>query len=276
MDAVALRIFLDGDRREVREHVRAVLARPEFSRPAEPLPTEEYRERVSEWTRTLASTGGPALLFPEEFGGLGRVGDAIAALRDARPLRPLAAGQVRGPVRPLRRRGPPPRHPLAPRALPEPDRDLRAAGRLRDERVGPRLERAERADPGHLRRRDAGVRGHDADRGGPQGLHRQRRPRRADGGGLLPARRRRRASAACTASWSRSATRAARSARACGSRTAATSSASTASTTGASTSTTCGCRARTCSTATRRSAPRASTRARSRTRTGASSRCSAP
>jgi acyl-CoA oxidase len=79
VDAVALRIFLDGDRREVREHVRAVLARPEFSRSAEPLPTEQYRERVSEWTRTLASTGGPALLFPEEFGGLGRVGDAIAA-----------------------------------------------------------------------------------------------------------------------------------------------------------------------------------------------------
>jgi acyl-CoA oxidase len=79
VDAVALRILLDGNRREVREHVRAVLARPDFSRSAEPLPTEEYRERVSEWTRTLASTGGPSLLFPEEFGGLGRVGDAIAA-----------------------------------------------------------------------------------------------------------------------------------------------------------------------------------------------------
>jgi acyl-CoA oxidase len=79
VDAVALRILLDGDRREVREHVRAVLSRPEFAKPDEPLPTDEYRERVSEWTRTLASTGGPALLFPEEFGGLGRVGDAIAS-----------------------------------------------------------------------------------------------------------------------------------------------------------------------------------------------------
>ncbi len=79
LDSVALRILLDGEHRDVREHVRAVLARPEFSRPAEPLPTDEYRELVSEWTRTLASTGGPALLFPEEFGGLGRVGDAIAA-----------------------------------------------------------------------------------------------------------------------------------------------------------------------------------------------------
>jgi acyl-CoA oxidase len=78
VDAVALRKLLDGPRREVREHTRAVLARPEFSKPAEPMPTEEHRARVSEWTRTLASTGGPALLFPEEFGGLGRVGDAIA------------------------------------------------------------------------------------------------------------------------------------------------------------------------------------------------------
>ena len=79
VDAVALRHYLDGDRREVREHVRAVLCRDEFRKPDEPLPTAEYRERVSEWTRTLAATGGPALLFPEEFGGLGRVGDAIAA-----------------------------------------------------------------------------------------------------------------------------------------------------------------------------------------------------
>ena len=43
VDAVALRVLLDGERREVREHVRAVLARPEFSKPDEPLPTEEYR-----------------------------------------------------------------------------------------------------------------------------------------------------------------------------------------------------------------------------------------
>jgi len=78
VDSVALRVLLDGPRREVREHTRAILSRPEFAKPAEPMPTEEYRARVSEWTRMLASTGGPALLFPEEFGGLGRVGDAIA------------------------------------------------------------------------------------------------------------------------------------------------------------------------------------------------------
>jgi acyl-CoA oxidase len=78
VDAVALRRLLDGEHRLAREHTRAVLAGQEFAKGSEPLPTEEYRAQVTEWTRTLASTGGPALLFPEEFGGLGRVGDAIA------------------------------------------------------------------------------------------------------------------------------------------------------------------------------------------------------
>jgi len=79
VDASALREVLDGRYRIVREHTRAILARPEFSKPSDPLPTEDYRELVTEWTRKLAGTGGPALLFPEEFGGLGRVGEAIAS-----------------------------------------------------------------------------------------------------------------------------------------------------------------------------------------------------
>jgi acyl-CoA oxidase len=79
VDPVALRIFLDGEQRLVREHVRAVLASPRFAKPSDPLPTEEYREKVAEWTSALAETGGPSLLFPEEFGGLGMVGSAIAS-----------------------------------------------------------------------------------------------------------------------------------------------------------------------------------------------------
>jgi acyl-CoA oxidase len=79
LDAVALRRFLDGEHREIREGVRGVVSRPEFVKAAEPLPTEAYREQVTEWTRILASTGGPSLLFPEEFGGLEKVGAAIAA-----------------------------------------------------------------------------------------------------------------------------------------------------------------------------------------------------
>jgi acyl-CoA oxidase len=79
VDAVVLRRFLDGANRDVREYTRAMLVRPEFQKPDRPLETEEYRALVSQWTKTLASTGGPALLFPEEFGGLGRVSDAIAS-----------------------------------------------------------------------------------------------------------------------------------------------------------------------------------------------------
>ncbi|HEX3262457.1 MAG TPA: acyl-CoA dehydrogenase [Solirubrobacterales bacterium] len=79
VDPVALRRLLDGEYAIVREHVRAVLLRPEFEKPPAPPPTERYREQVSERARILAATGGPSLLFPEEFGGLGRVGAAITA-----------------------------------------------------------------------------------------------------------------------------------------------------------------------------------------------------
>src|SRR3954462_6234294 len=79
VDAVALRRFLDGENAIVREHVRAVLSRPEFCKPPAAPPTERYREQVLERAKTLAATGGPSLLFPPEFGGLGRVGSAITA-----------------------------------------------------------------------------------------------------------------------------------------------------------------------------------------------------
>jgi acyl-CoA oxidase len=72
-------VFLDGAEREVREGVRAVIARPEFVKGDAAPATAEYRELVMDWARTLARTGGPALLFPTEFGGLGRVGAAIAS-----------------------------------------------------------------------------------------------------------------------------------------------------------------------------------------------------
>src|SRR4051812_47689801 len=78
VDPVALRRLLDGEYAIVREHVRAVLSWTEFKKPPAPPSTERYREQVSERARILAATGGPSLLFPQEFGGLGRVGAAIA------------------------------------------------------------------------------------------------------------------------------------------------------------------------------------------------------
>jgi len=79
VDAVSLRRFLDGENAIVREYVRAVLALPEF-RPLETPPDrDEYRAQVMERARELAKTKGPSLLFPPEYGGLGRVGAAITA-----------------------------------------------------------------------------------------------------------------------------------------------------------------------------------------------------
>ena len=79
IDAVALRRYLDGPHRVVREHVRGVLAHPDLARDPAPASTAEHRRRVSEQARALARTGGTALGFPSEFGGLDRVGASIAA-----------------------------------------------------------------------------------------------------------------------------------------------------------------------------------------------------
>ena len=77
-DAVVLRRLLDGNYHEVREQIRDVLAQPEFA-PAIALPTEEYRERVLGWAKTLAEEGLTAPGFPEQFGGLGDPGANVAA-----------------------------------------------------------------------------------------------------------------------------------------------------------------------------------------------------
>ena len=79
VDAVALRKFLDGEHREIRELIRGVVSRPEFTDVDWPLTDEAYREQVMEWMRLLASSGGTAMGFPAEFGGLDRVGGAVAS-----------------------------------------------------------------------------------------------------------------------------------------------------------------------------------------------------
>ena len=108
-------------------------------------------------------------------------------LRDARVRGPVAAGQERGAVGPVRRRHPGPRQRRAARALaarrhgPEPPR------LLRDDRDRPRVGRAVGAHHGDLRRRQGRVRRRHPHRVGAQGLHRQRRPRRAHGRGVRAA-----------------------------------------------------------------------------------------
>ena len=76
---MALRRFLDGENAIVREHTRAIVARPEFAKGDSNPPTSQYRELVMDRARTLARTGGPALLYPPEYGGLGKVGSAVTS-----------------------------------------------------------------------------------------------------------------------------------------------------------------------------------------------------
>jgi hypothetical protein len=71
VDAVALRRLLDGHYLDLREQIREVLCRPEFAPPVA-LPTDEYRQRVLEWARTLAGEGLTAPGFPPKFGVRGR------------------------------------------------------------------------------------------------------------------------------------------------------------------------------------------------------------
>ena len=46
VDAVALRRFLDGEHRPIRELIRGVISRPEFTEAEWPLAGEEYRAQV--------------------------------------------------------------------------------------------------------------------------------------------------------------------------------------------------------------------------------------
>ena len=74
----AMRDYLDADDRDVRDRVLEVLRHPSLQMPFE-LPHDEYRERVLRAVRHLADQGLGGLAFPEEFGGAGRPGGAVAA-----------------------------------------------------------------------------------------------------------------------------------------------------------------------------------------------------
>ncbi|MTD45367.1 acyl-CoA oxidase [Conexibacter sp. W3-3-2] len=78
LDADALRRYLDGPYREVRELTRRILSQPEHA-PVQGLPTDEYRELVLERMRMLAAEGQTGMGFPVEYGGGGDVGASIAA-----------------------------------------------------------------------------------------------------------------------------------------------------------------------------------------------------
>ncbi len=70
--------LLDGPYAEVRDQLREVLSREEFA-PVIALPTDEYRERVMGWMRTIAREGQTAPGFPERYGGQDDPGANVAA-----------------------------------------------------------------------------------------------------------------------------------------------------------------------------------------------------
>ena len=251
VDVPALTALLDGKYAEIRQLTRKNLA--EYAGvldDAIEMPRDEFRERVLELVRLMAATGATGLGFPTEYGGGGDIGASVAAFET------LAFGdlsilvKVGRAVRPVRRRDPAARLEAPPRRLPRRPGQGRPARLLRDDRDGSRLQRAGAGHRRGVRPRREGVRDHDSGRPVAQGLHRQRRRARVDGGGVRPARDPRQPPRACTRSSYRSGTRRGSRSTASGSRTTDRRSASTASTTAGSGSTASASRAPTCSTAT--------------------------
>jgi acyl-CoA oxidase len=77
-DPAVLQRQLDGRYAELRNRIREVQSRPEFT-PVVALPTPEYRERVMEWARSVAAAGLSVPGFPAEYGGEGDPGANVAA-----------------------------------------------------------------------------------------------------------------------------------------------------------------------------------------------------
>jgi acyl-CoA oxidase len=77
LDPEALNAFIDGDKRELRQRVLALLQQPAFARVDE-RDTHAYREVVLQWCRELAREEVTALAYPAEFGGEHDVAGSIA------------------------------------------------------------------------------------------------------------------------------------------------------------------------------------------------------
>ncbi|MGH3444111.1 MAG: acyl-CoA dehydrogenase family protein, partial [Nocardioidaceae bacterium] len=80
IDVPALTAVLDGRYAQVRELVRRSLAEhSDVLLDAEQMSTTQFRQRVLEMMRLIAGTGQAGYGFPQEYGGEGDVGAAVAA-----------------------------------------------------------------------------------------------------------------------------------------------------------------------------------------------------
>ena len=77
-DVSSMTRLLDGEYRDVRQQVRALLSQPEF-RYRYGLDQGSYRARVFSWAHELAAKGFGALALPREYGGRDDLGAFIAA-----------------------------------------------------------------------------------------------------------------------------------------------------------------------------------------------------
>jgi acyl-CoA oxidase len=77
-DTEALRRWLDGEHREIREHVRERLAGMELEQ-VDGISRSAYRELCLRWTTELGQSGQTALGFPRRYGGEGNIAGSIAA-----------------------------------------------------------------------------------------------------------------------------------------------------------------------------------------------------
>lgn len=77
-DQEVLRSLIDGPHADIKQRMRRILSRPEFSY-RWGLSVDEYRQQVRSWLEILADEGIGALGFPPEVGGGGDPGGFVAA-----------------------------------------------------------------------------------------------------------------------------------------------------------------------------------------------------
>jgi acyl-CoA oxidase len=80
-DVAAMTRLLDGERHDLRQRVRELLAGDDFAYLPDEVTSDRraYRERVFAWCRRLAEEGLGSLAMPEEHGGQGDPGGFVAA-----------------------------------------------------------------------------------------------------------------------------------------------------------------------------------------------------
>ena len=78
-DVAAMQQLLDGEHADLRNEIRTLLQRPDFTHESN-RDVPQYREKIYEWTKVLADKGYGALSYPQEYGGGGNMMDYVIAL----------------------------------------------------------------------------------------------------------------------------------------------------------------------------------------------------